>query len=1408
MQNYSCDIIAAMNTKSNKSRTIEVNIADYSVDVSIDPKYHVIQEVMEKYYELQEGLDTYLKELCHPYKNWQFIVNETKNYALNYFYILKTHPKGPEAARLYVDICLETMQTASQVQVKVDAFTNLYHLCQKFIKETDSDFHWFLPVLYETCTKLRELPGNIFAVAARGYDQLKKLGQIFLQSPVSEEDIDVEPLNSLLIRFFDYTFSYWLSEPDPREWFINEIDHTLAEKIGSFFDPISHFQMQHYQKQLKNICNQNLKTFSTLKQLLELPGYGEIVNHYNVIVQKLSDALIDEKQKNQYKLILLSHYMNIRGLALIHEEVLRDINRIIRWLIDNEEIRNIKKIILQAFEILGKSLEQFPETVQFCVLNMGKGVYHTRDSGLINFFNDAVVRLGFQAPDFAGPGEHWQSKGSTAHIQNIRTWMELIELNPKKSKKLLSSLIIHLSVTGVLINDTDLFQRDITSFLSSEIQPVYNLVKQLMRLFPSYFNEIGSEEKLHDISSLMDEQCKGKDVLVHFLRKQSQVESSSKIISLIEAVLEFWRSRKKEDLKFYLPQYIYDQIESEGPYIDGVHEVLNFIIYNWGLKNIPDLLMLKQDYLADVINRFSSPTFKQDIKRAALAISLYKLLYHKYKITHMDIEDAVDQLRFKPFEEIEELKNLIHEPDLVKRISGILHHMRELKSIILSTEKYEVSEDTYGKRHISAETPSMYGSYHEARFDAMGLTFRLEALVNTLFESLIEQFDFEFINYSAFSKIYDYLDLFKDALDIDGIAAREFERQLSLLKRALRLRGFTFTQYQDIFRGFSQVVSNIVNDYFNTVHQQNLEQIIPTLDKEKILPKYMHGITNEKELPHRAAEMFLRDTLASSFPMQKLDLFITRIVNTLYKQAERLPENIYHLLLTYHPENAFASIIQPSVDVMDIIHLGNKGFNLAKLNILQVHVPPGFIVTTEVFRCFDLVNLSPRANKHFRMQLKAHVELLEKQTGKMFGNPDNPLLLSVRSGAAVSQPGMMDTYLNVGINESIVNGIIKETGNTWFAWDCYRRFLQSYGMSYGLSRDEFDAIIGDAKSNYGINFKRDLTPEQIEKVTLAYKALIHSKGIRLIESPEEQLYTAINCVFNSWNSQKARAFRKIMGISDDWGTAVTVQTMIFGNISQKSGSGVLFTHNPRYSWDSVKIWGDYTIGNQGEDVVAGLVNTYPISIYQAEIENRQVDLTLEQKFPIIYQQLKEIAEFLVYECQWTPQDIEFTFEGHTKDSLYILQSRDMEMREVRRVSTFELTDETVDRRIGRGIGVSGGAMTGRVVFSMEGISYWRRVEPKTSLILARANTVPDDIREISTADGLLTARGGATSHAAIVAARLGKTCVVGCIEMVCMEKEGYFLLNNSKISSGDIISIDGSEGSIYLGSVTIRQEKF
>ncbi|MAF32998.1 MAG: PEP/pyruvate-binding domain-containing protein [Desulfobacterales bacterium] len=1389
-----------------ESKALEINLASYQVDVTIDPKYSVLQEVMSKYYGLTEGLNTFLKELSHPYKNWQFIVREARVYSLDYFDLIKNHPNGENAARLFFDIFSHAIQSTTHLDVKSDAVDNYLLFLQKIIKDAGSDFKKFEPLINGAFQEIRNFEDRYFFFFVKSYYQIKRLAE-FLLDYSSGTISNFESINLLLIKYFQHTYAYWLKEIDPQFWFEEEAGEIPDKKIlQEIFNDISHKRIKQWDVQLTQLAQgKNITSRDILNDLLSLPGYNKIVETYRELPKRLFDAGIKSGRENQWKVIFLFHIMNIAGLSMIYEESLRDINRTLSWLIANENHRNIEELIQKTFSILKKQTEIFPITALNCMLNVGKGVYKTDERDLINFFTDALIDLGFQTPRISGVGNDWQIKANKTHLMNIRTWLELIELNPKWSTRLLSPLIIYLSLCGVFIKDTDLFPRDITRLLNSPIEPVYNLVKQLFRLFPVFFNDIGAEGRLRDTSTKIDEINRRKDVLIHFLRKQSHVESSNQILDFMEATLNFWKTGKIDFVEPFVPPNIYSQIDSKGPYIDGVRKVMQHL-QEMGLTTFEDFVNIHEQKLKNYLGEISDAS-ETDIEKVELAIYFYKLLKQKYSINFIENDNYIAQLETEALPNLNKLKRALSESDVMKQLSMLLNYLESLKSLILSPQSYEINEDIYKKRHFTTDIPSMYGSYHELKFDALGLTFRIETLINVLFEELIQNFNFNLITKATFFQVHDLLILFDKALKLDGILSLEIERQLDLLSHSLEAKEFTFTQYLDIFKGFAKAVSNITTDYFNNIHEHNLSKILSQVSVDQLLPKYLsqEDFIDHERLKHRISEIFFRDRIALSLGLQQLDLFLSRILNTLFHQSDRLAKNKLHRLLNYDPERAMMSISEPKGRISGIIYLGNKGLNIVKLKSFDFPVPPGFIITTEAFRCREIIDSFEQAELNFKDQVHSYISALQRVTGKMFGDSKNPLLFSVRSGSSISQPGMMDTFLNVGIDEDIATGIAARTGNAWFGWDNYRRFLQSYGMSFGIERDDFDAIMGDFKQRLGILYKKGFTGNQMKKIALSYKKMIKDVGIDIVENPFDQLIVIISRVFRSWESSKTKTYRKIMGISDDWGTAVTVQAMVYGNSSQQSGAGVFFTHNPRWSGDTLRLWGDFTLQNQGEDVASGLVTTLPISITQQEIEMRDTDMTLETAFPEIYTELKTWANDLIYKKGWSPQEVEFTFESPSKNDLYLLQSRDMVMREREKVFTFDLKEKTDNNRLGHGIGASGGAMSGRAVFSLKEIDEWRTKEPDTSLILVRSDTVPDDIREIYAADALLTARGGVTSHAAVVAHQLGRTCVVGCGDLLCNEREKYCLFNDMIIKSGDHISIDGQEGSVYAGLLEVAE---
>ena len=491
--------------------------------------------------------------------------------------------------------------------------------------------------------------------------------------------------------------------------------------------------------------------------------------------------------------------------------------------------------------------------------------------------------------------------------------------------------------------------------------------------------------------------------------------------------------------------------------------------------------------------------------------------------------------------------------------------------------------------------------------------------------------------------------------------------------------------------------------------------------------------------------------------------------------------------------------------------LGGKGANLAEMTNLGMPVPPGFTISTEA--CTDYYNDGKTINEETTKQIFDALSWLEGVRGKKFGDMEDPLLVSVRSGAPVSMPGMMDTILNLGLNDESVKGFARKTGNPRFAYDSYRRFIQMFSdVVMGQPKTLFDAILEDVKKKNGAVYDTELTAEGLQEVIAKYKELYKKQqGEEFPQDPKVQLMEAIKAVFRSWDNPRANSYRRMYDIPYELGTAVNVQSMVFGNMGNTSGTGVAFTRNP--ATGAKGIFGEYLINAQGEDVVAGIRTPQPIT-------------KLANDLPECYKQFMELANNLEQHYR-DMQDMEFTIE---EGKLYFLQTRNGkrtaqaaiqiacdlvdegmidEKTAVTRIEPqsldqllhpgFDPAKLKLAREIGQALPASPGAAAGRVYFNAEDAVAAHAAGSR--VILVRQETSPEDIDGMHAAAGVLTMRGGMTSHAAVVARGMGTCCVSGCGDMHVHEAEKYFELGGHEIHEGDYISLDGSTGKIYLGDI-------
>lgn len=496
--------------------------------------------------------------------------------------------------------------------------------------------------------------------------------------------------------------------------------------------------------------------------------------------------------------------------------------------------------------------------------------------------------------------------------------------------------------------------------------------------------------------------------------------------------------------------------------------------------------------------------------------------------------------------------------------------------------------------------------------------------------------------------------------------------------------------------------------------------------------------------------------------------------------------------------------------------LGGKGANLAEMSGLGIKVPPGFTVTTEVCETYH------KNDKNYPQEVREQIELklreLEEKMGKKLGDAHDPLLVSVRSGAAASMPGMMDTILNLGLNDKSVEGLAEKSNNPRFAWDAYRRFIQMFGdIVMEVDGHEFEHILETVKDTVGAEHDTDLTAGHLEEIVKRYRAkIVELKGVDFPQDPREQLQLAIDAVFNSWHNYRAKRYRELNNLKNLIGTAVNIQTMVFGNLNDSSGTGVCFTRNP--STGENKFYGEYLMNAQGEDVVAGIRTPKPVS-------------ALEEQNKAIYDEL--VATCSQVEKHYRDmQDMEFTIQD---GKLFILQARNGKRTAAAAVriavelikegiltneeALMKVQPEQLDQllhkqldplakteaeRVAVGLPASPGAAVGQVVFTAQ--EAYEKTQQGLDVILVRVETSPEDIDGMHSAKGILTARGGMTSHAAVVARGMGTCCVAGCADIAIDEKAKKFTLKATGIvvKDGDFITLDGGDGSVYLGKLNTQ----
>ncbi len=1345
-----------METKNSiSSKALEANLAKTRgsrVELPADHKW--LLSVTEEKYGIHKRALQFFYELNHPYSNLEWLSENIKAVAVQDLWVYTEHQEAEKSLTVFVSVFDKLLFSECSRQTRESFTQAAFQFLEALLSHGDR-FSSIVSCVIADLKSYFHQYSEVF-IFCSGY--LKHLA-VPKNSEKLLQDL-IELGREVVIGTADYWAGSFIDSDQgiyhPAEW--NQIEK-LDSTIGSGF-------LENIREQARNAAE--------WQEITSIPFHRDIaakVREFSVEFNSPAD-----------RVFYLISLLRITGMEPMLDLLLWDINRLLPQAFSPMSLKERCQFLDTFFELFESLRDHHAGTVLGCIETLGDVVNQLGQEQLISHFVSHVVSFRFICSEKPEIGDQWQLESDPNHIRNIRTWMHLFEMNPDAMSDILASLVIHLRIGGIFIQDTDLFQKDVTRLLNSNISNHYKMIKHLAILFPVFFSEIGAEGELRDATTALDEINERRDTLIHFFRKQVHVESNNTHADLALEILKYWYSKDYSGLIKYLPADVKAFVQGNNKYIEDINEVL--------LKLKKETGMEAEDLVESGINAgeklrsiIDEEKYEQSIYQIELLVRLCRILQEKYSVYSGDVLPVLRKSGFFNTRIIDRLGKHLGLNQHKGALKTIYELMYILKDVILDPKESEGWENIYYKRHIAAGIPSMYGFYKEKKFEALGLTLKLEHTADRLITNIINNINLEYITVKTLRKITVVLDFFEKGLKVRGIISTSFASNVQMLSYSLKSGSFSIDQYINIFTMFTKDIQEIINRYFIDVYDRALE---------KILPRYY---TADGSVAAKGAlkEEFYRDLLASAFLIQKLDTFVSRIIEALTRMRLTLPNDILLKIMSYDSDTIMAFLHGKSSRIENKVFLGAKAYYLRKLAQLGYRIPSGFVFTTELFRNRDCILKYSAMEAEIDTMMKRGIEAIERRTALTFGSPSKPLLLSVRSGSAFSMPGAMDTILNVGLNRSIAEEFGADEKYSWIAWDCYRRLLQSWGMLHDIHRDDFDRIINEMKQKIGIERKKDFNSEQMRILSSRYYEALRDNGVDFPENPLEQLKVAVLKIMNSWFSGRVKFYRRHLQIADEWGTAITVQRMVFGNLNDKSGTGVVFTRDPLESSDTVTLTGDYILRSQGEDVVSGLVHTLPVSRNQSTDSEK----SLEHRFPSVYRELLSCAKDLVKHHGYPHQEIEFTFESPKK--VYILQARPQSFHGKNTMNVFDLEEDT-PVCLGQGIGAGGGALNGIAVFDRSDIEWFSQKEPEASLVLLRPDTVPEDLELVYFCSGLLTSRGGITSHAAVTASQLGKVCVVNCRDLAVNEREKTAELNGTVFVPGSKIARLGYIASGYAPS--------
>ena len=1459
-----------------------------------------------------------ITELTYENKDWKFIINGLRSYLYDYLYEIT--PYADQVLPVIFHYIEEATNRKRKSAIRAcDTFFDRYIFILNRIEDGNKEL---TPLKTEFESFLKEYVDLLIEKSSEGfyfeniYNKILKLG-----------NIQIKTENNNLVKYlaFFLLLQYKL--------------HVKRSIIASRDEIVT----------IQKILNENEKN-SEIKEMIEnvsMDSYSEKIKYFEKIITDSPKRVFEngedifnfpENTKNWEKICLFTKNSIEKGLIKNEESILtiltfivkksnegtdsdfqnfmsRTLASICSSFIKEHQIDLFKKVVDLIIPVLFDEIENGKNYMgAFArIYDIGKPVIESNNISLIDYFEDILIKSKFCFPQYSGIDSDWSVISNGNHLENIRTWMKLIELNPPVMRKLSASLIVNLKLGGVFLKDTDVFQRDITRLLNSDYGDVFYLITSLAAVFPTFFHNIGATGTIRAYTEKIDTNHQMND-LIHFIRKQIHVESSNRTVATLHNVMEFWLSGKKQLLENMVPSEVYNNLDhyfrlinldTELPVSKAFEEIqehfqeltdkrfwdfLNevdrdelfkfintheFESFNKIQKN--DLIKYISEYY-----RSNSPTEMTKILKHIINAKgidnrntkIWKVLYEisieeltkifenssNHDISEINIEKFLkfinlyqmlyDKYNFSEVRAIEKLKYyasqfIFHPPDdffdklssnsLVDALEVLLQVQHSLKNnVLLSNKKFEALDTIEFKRHIAFGIPSMYGSYKEKKFDILKVFFQLNLIKLRLFEKIVENLQIENPDIIDYEKNKTILKLFHNTFQISGLANQEMNNLFNLLDTP----NLRISQFRDIVNQLL-IIHGGISDRFNETYRYVCKEAINNLGMDQISKKYVPY--KKRENIEIIIDRFLRDQIMQFPLLQLFDnllmKFKSEIRITVEDQNEQIclnhsPERLDLKLKIEDIRNMLDSPFYPNNDInrselgtffpihdikklprepeqrnkyTPIWEVGNKAYGLLFMKDLEgIHVPDGIIISQYFAKEFKKVILEDKSLKHTLIELlKRNVESFSQNR---YGNPKNPQLLSVRSGAVFFMPGVMNTITNVGLTKEIIDYYSKT--DQWFAYDCYRRFLQDIATSfYDVQRRVFENIITHVKDDLKVHLKEKMTGEQMKILALRYKEELTTHGYYIPEDPYEQLLYSIIAANLSWDGPTAINYRKFLNLSDHWGTAIIIQNMILGNKSPNDITGVVQSNY--HGDEKISLFGEYKTRAQGYDIVSGVANVFPISEDQKKVFPKYKKIpSLEESRPALYKTISDAVRNIRQKFGNEIQ-IELTVEDNI---LYLLQVRGLASHILQKEEIVEKPNILQKAYLGEGLAASGGVVSGRVVFKTDRIDIIKDRYKGDKIVFVRPETNPEDVVGLQKSDGMLTCLGGMTSHAVLQMRRFKKSGVSDFSAMNIDEDKNMAIIDKSsnkliKILEGDYITIDGDSGKVYQGYFKTRLKR-